>query len=214
MAPIVKPRRRYNASRRQARAEQTRVSILEVAQRRFLERGYAGTTIAVIADEAGVSAETVYKAFGNKAGLVRAIHDRALAGGGDAPTSQRSDEMRAREEDPRTVIRKWGDLATEVMPRVAPILLLIRSAASSAPELAALWEELEDQRLRRMAENAQYFVDGGHLREGRTLEEARDVLWAYTSPELYERLVLRRRWPLERWAQFVSEGITVALLPE
>jgi len=214
MAAIVKPRRRYDASRRRAQAQQTRVSVLEVAQRRFLERGYAATTIGVIAGEAGVSAETIYKAFGNKSGLVRAIHERALAGEGDVPTSQRSDEMRAREEDPHTVIRKWGDFATEVMPRVAPILLLIRSAAASAPELSALWEELEDQRLRRMAENAQYFVEGGHLREGRTLEEARDVLWAYTSPELYERLVLRRRWPLERWGQFVSEGIIAALLPE
>ncbi len=47
-----------------------------------------------------------------------------------------------------------------------------------------------------MTHNARYFVDGGHLRQGCTLEEARDVLWAYTSPELYERLVLRQGWPL------------------
>jgi AcrR family transcriptional regulator len=213
MTTVVKPSRRYDASRRRAQAERTRASVLETAQRLFLAHGYGATTIGAIAREAGVSVETIYKAFGNKPGLVRAIHERALAGEGDVPTSQRSDEMRAREEDPHTVIRRWGDFATEVMPRVAPILLLIRSAAASAPELSALWEELEDQRLRRMADNARYFVDGGHLREGWTLEEARDVLWAYTSPELYERLVLRQRWPLERYGQFVSEGIIAALLP-
>lgn len=212
MAVIVKSRRRYDASRRRAQAERTRVTVLEVAQRLFLAHGYAPTTIGSIAQEAGVSVETVYKAFGNKPGLVRVIHERALAGEGAVPTSQRSDEMRAREKDPRRVIRNWGIFGTQVMPRVAPILLLVRSAAVTAPELAALWDELEEQRLRRMTDNAQYFVDGGHLREGRTLEEARDVLWAYTSPELYERLVLRQRWPLERYGQFVSEGIIAALL--
>jgi len=60
-------------------------------------------------------------AFWNKPGLVRAIHERALAGEGAVPTSQRSDQMRAREKDPRLVIRNWSTFATHMMPRVAPI---------------------------------------------------------------------------------------------
>lgn len=212
MASVVKPSRRYDASGRRAQARLTRTMVLETAQRLFLANGYAATTIAAIAAAAGVSVETIFKAFGNKPGLVRAIHERALAGDESVPTSQRSDEMQAREKDPRRVIWNWGSFAMQVMPRVAPILLLVRSAAATAPELSILWEELEGQRLKRMAHNARYFVDGGHLRQGRTLEEARDVLWAYTSPELYERLVLRQGWPLARWGQFVSDGIIAALL--
>ena len=38
-------------------------------------------------------------------------------------------------------------------------------------------------------------VDRGLLRAEITLEEARDVLWTYSSPELYELLVIRRGWP-------------------
>ncbi|MGI8828428.1 MAG: TetR/AcrR family transcriptional regulator [Candidatus Limnocylindria bacterium] len=212
MASVVKPSRGYDASGRRAQAGRTRTAVLETAQRLFLANGYVATTIATIAAEAGVSVETIYKAFGNKPGVVRAIHERALAGDESLPTSQRSDDMRARETDPRRVIQNWGSFATQVMPRVAPILLLVRSAAATAPELSVLWEELEDQRLTRMADNARYFVDGGHLREGCTQEEARDVLWAYTSPELYERLVLRQGWTVARWGQFVSEGIIAALL--
>lgn len=212
MASVVKPSRRYDASGRRAQARRTRTMVLETAQRLFLANGYAATTIAAIAAAAGVSVETIFKAFGNKPGLVRAIHERALAGDESVPTSQRSDEMQAREKDPRRVIWNWGSFAMQVMPRVAPILLLVRSAAATAPELSILWEELEDQRLKRMTHNARYFVDGGLLRQGCTLEEARDVLWAYTSPELYERLVLRQGWPLARWGQFVSNGIIAALL--
>ena len=213
MPPVVKPRV-YDGTRRRAQAERTRAAVLDVAQRLFLAHGYGATTIAAIAREADVSAETIYKAFGNKPGLVRAIHDVAFAGDGDVPTARRSDEMRSREADPRVLIRKWGEFAVEVMPRVAPILLLVRSAAASAPDLSALWEELENQRLTRMTENARYFSEGDHLRSGVTAEEARDVLWAYTSPELFERLVLRQRWPVNRWGQFISDGIIASLLRE
>lgn len=102
MASAVKPpRRRYDASRRRAQAQRTRASVLATAQRLFLAGGYGATTLGAIAREAGVSVETIYKAFGNKPGLVRAIHELALAGQGAVPTSQRSDEMRAREKDPR-----------------------------------------------------------------------------------------------------------------
>ncbi|WP_354154087.1 MULTISPECIES: TetR/AcrR family transcriptional regulator [unclassified Arthrobacter] len=44
--------------------------------------------MAAIAAEAGVSVETVYKAFGGKTGLVRALYDRNLAGAGSRPCVQ------------------------------------------------------------------------------------------------------------------------------
>ncbi|MGH3646029.1 MAG: TetR/AcrR family transcriptional regulator [Micromonosporaceae bacterium] len=48
-------------------------------------RGYAATTLAAIAREAGVSVETIYKAFGGKSGLVRALYERGLTGIGPVP---------------------------------------------------------------------------------------------------------------------------------
>jgi hypothetical protein len=38
----------------------------------------------------------------------------------------------------------------------------------------------------------------GHLRTGVTLEHATDILWTFSSPELYELLVLRSSWDLPR----------------
>ena len=43
--------------------------------------------------------------------------------------------MRASEIDARKVIQNWGRLTTEVAPRVAPILLLIRTAAATDAEM-------------------------------------------------------------------------------
>jgi AcrR family transcriptional regulator len=212
-SPPLKHRRSYDSSRRRRQALQNRSAVLEAAQRLFLNGGYAATTIASIAEAADVSVETIYKAFGGKGGLVRAIWDQGLAGSGPIPAWRRSDEMQELEADPRKVIQSWGYLTMEVAPRVAPILLLIRTAAATDAEMAVLQEEVEQARLTRMAGNAGLLYDRGDLRKGITLERARDVLWSYSSPELYDLLVLRRGWPLEAYGRFVAEGIIAALLP-
>jgi AcrR family transcriptional regulator len=209
----VKPKRRYDSARRAEQARQTRQAVVDAARRRFLRDGYAATTVTAIAAEAQVSVETIYKAFGGKPGLVRAIWATALAGEGPVPAEMRSDELQEREPDPRQIIRGWGRLTAEVAPKVAPILLLIRSAAATDPEMADLRAELEAERLRRMTSNARHLADAGHLRDNITVERAGEVLWTYSSPELYELLVLSRGWQAERYGAFVAEAITAALLP-
>jgi AcrR family transcriptional regulator len=212
-SPPERTRRSYDSSRRRRQALQNRTAVLEAAQRSFLSIGYAATTIASIAESADVSVETIYKGFGGKGGLVRAIWDQGLAGSGPIPAWRRSDEMQEAEADPSRVIENWGTLTMEVAPRVAPILLLIRTAAAADAEMAALQQDVEHARLTRMADNARHLYDRGYLREGMTLEQARDVLWTYSSPELYDLLVLRRGWPLGRYGRFIVEGIIAALLP-
>ncbi len=213
MAAKVKRTRRYDSTRRQDGAQRRRAAIVESASRLFLREGYVGTTIAKIAGDAGVSEETVYKAFGNKIALVRAIRDRALAGAGPVHAERRSDRMQARENDPRRIIRAWGVLTMEVAPRVAPVLLLLRQAAASDRELAKLQAEMDEARLTRMTHNAQTLLKGGHLRPGIDLDEAADVLWTYSSPELYELFVVRRGWTVERYGRFVADAMIAALLP-
>jgi AcrR family transcriptional regulator len=209
----VKRTRRYDASGRRVQARRNRETVLDAAKRQFLDDGYAGTTVAAIAREAGVSVETIYKAFGGKSGLVRAIYERGLIGRGPIPAYQRSDEMRARETDPRTIMREWGVLTTEVAAEVTPIRLLMRSAAATDPEMAALLNDSDDERLERMHHHARFLHQRGYLRDSVTVSEATDVLWTCSSMELYELLVLKRGWPDHRFAQFVAEFMIAALLP-
>src|SRR5665213_3539873 len=134
----VNPKRPYDSVRRREQARQTRAAIIDAARRRFLDGGFANTTIAAIANEARVSVDTVYKAFGGKPGLVSAICQEALTGEGPVPAETRSDAMQATEPDPREIIRRWGALTIEVAPQIAPILLLVRAAATVDPEMARL----------------------------------------------------------------------------
>lgn len=209
----VKPKRPYDASRRRERAQQRRDLIIDAAERRFLGDGYAPTTVATIAADAGVSVDTIYKSFGGKPGLVRAVHDRALQGQGPVPAEQRSDHLQAAEPDARRVIEGWGTLTSEVAPRVAPILLLVRTAAATDPEVAVLLAELDAARLRRMTDNARRLHGTGQLGPGLTVAFVADVLWTFSSPELYELLVLRRGMPLPEYGRFVGQAMVASLQP-
>jgi AcrR family transcriptional regulator len=208
----VKHKRAYDASRRRAQAHRNHARIVETAERLFLRDGFATTTIAAVAAEADVSVDTIYKSFGGKAGLVRAIRTRALEGEGPVAAERRSDELHAHQADARAIIRAWGALTAEVAPRVSPILLLIRDAAATNAESRALVEEMDGDRLRRMTDNARRLRDAGHLREDVTLARAADVLWTYSSPELYELLVLRRGWTPADYGRFIAEAMADALL--
>jgi AcrR family transcriptional regulator len=208
----AKGTRRYNSRGRQAQARRTREAILGIARRGFLADGYAATTMASIAEEAGVAVDTAHKAFGGKAGLARAIYERGLAGQGPVSAPQRSDEMQRGEHDPHAIVHRWGMLSTEVAPLVAPVHLLIREAAATDPDMAALLADSDRARRERMRHNAQTLAERGHLRTGITVQDATDVLWTYSSPELYELLVLHCGWDLTRYGQFLGDAIASALL--
>lgn len=212
MTGVKGTRRRYDSSGRQARARRNQQAVLDVAQRLFLDDGYGATTVAQIAAEADVSVETVFKAFGGKSGLVRAIFDRALRGQGSATAYERSDEMRARETDPRTIMQRWGELTTEVAERMTPIRLLIRAAAVTDPDIAALLDDSDAERLQRMRHHAEFLAERGYLREGITTDKATDVLYTCSSLEIYEVLVLQRGWPPHEFARFVADFMITALL--
>jgi AcrR family transcriptional regulator len=209
----VKTTRRYDASNRRAQALRNREVILDVAHRQFLDGGYATTTIAAIAAEAGVSVETIYKAFGGKPGLVRAIYERGLSGRQPIPAFQRSDAMRQDTPDPQTIMRNWGVLASEVGSVVSPIVRLVRAAAVTDPDMAALLETANDNREQRARHHARFLKQRGYLREDLTLTEATDILWTATSDEFYDLLVTQRGWSPSRFARFIGDYLTTALLP-
>ena len=208
----VKVSRRYDATGRRRQARATRAHILEVARGRFLTDGFAATTISAIAQDASVSVDTIYKSFGGKPGLVRSIHEQGLAGEGEVHAEIRSDALQTTEKDPRAVMRGIGRLAMEIAPLLAPVLLLIRDAAITDSDMAALKVELDDQRLERMTHNASNLRNAGFLRTGLTIAEARDIMWTYSSSELYELLVVIRGWSLEEYGAFIADALASALL--
>jgi len=212
MSENVKTRRRYDSSARRRQAEQNRRAILAAARNCFLQHGYAATTVPAVAGAAGVSTETVYKAFGPKHALVRALWEHGLQGRGTVPAPKRSDALSSSEPDPVALLREWGQLAKEVSPEVSPIVLLIRDAAAHDTEMAVLLDEVDQQRRDRMRGNAERLDSHGWLQPGVGVDRATDVLWTYTSHELYELLVVKSGWSGDAYGDFICDSLIAALL--
>jgi AcrR family transcriptional regulator len=208
------PRRAYDSSRRQEQARVQRRRILECARRRFLENGYAGTTLGAIASDAGVSVETIYKAFRNKAGVLKEVFDFSVAGDDEpVPMIERDHAhwMRA-EPDPRKKLAMFAVHMSESMPRAAPIFLLARAAASSEPEIQKLVAQWRAGQLHGLGLLAAHLDEGGHLRPGLDRNKARDLLWTINSTEVYDLLVLERGWTPEQYREFLAQSMIDALL--
>ena len=206
-------KRSYDASRRQALASQSRARVLDAARAQFLTSGYRATTLVRIAAEADVSVQSVNKSFGNKAGLLRALFDVAIVGDDEPVPLAKRDWITAIHDEPdaRQKLHMYATVLAEMLPRTAPIQLLIRQA-SDDPVIAQVWQGIRFGRLMGMTDLATNLAEGGHLRAGITTDAARDILWAYSSPELYELLVIERGWPTDRYATFVESGTAAELL--
>nr|BFF18256.1 hypothetical protein GCM10025730_17770 [Promicromonospora thailandica] len=92
MSVTGSPTRGYRSDLRRRQAAETRARIVAAAAELFGELGYAGTTLARIAERAQVSVETVQKA-GPKAALMRAAVEVSSFGveeRSSSPTSTRA----------------------------------------------------------------------------------------------------------------------------
>src|SRR5919205_4323677 len=123
MTEPVKPRRRYDATRRRQQGAEsrraTREAIVEAAARLFRERGYVATTIDAIAREAGVAPQTVYTAFGNKREILTALMRSRVAGDEEGTPMDAREWIRAAREqdDPREILRLIARGGTRLFAR-------------------------------------------------------------------------------------------------
>src|SRR3982074_180365 len=144
MAERVKTRR-YDSPRRRAQAAATRREILDAAQRLFERQGYAATTMAAIATEAGVALKTVYVAFETKSGVLRALWNLLLRGERDeVPVAQQQWYREILDErDPERQLRLVARNSRLVKMRIGAVMEVIRSAAPTDPDIEGLWNRIQ-----------------------------------------------------------------------
>lgn len=187
---------------------------MRAAYELLVENGYAATTIAAIAERAGVSAPTVYAGFGSKAQLLKAAIDIAFAGDDDStPVAARPLSTWVYEADTaEDLVGRYAEMMGELASRAGAIYDVLVRAADTEPELAALLADLEQQRLRAATMVARGIRDRGGLPRGRSLGEARDVVWIVNAPELYVNLTTKRRWSTKRYVAWARNTLTKLVL--
>ncbi len=217
MPDAVKPPRRvYRSPTREASARRTRQVIVAAATGLFVQRGYAATSLAEIAADAGVARPTVFAAFGSKPALLQQVLDQALAGDDEpVPVAQR--EWFApvwRASSPAEVLDAYAAVCSVIGGRAAELFEVVRRAADASVEIAGLWDGLLANRragARMVIEHARGL---GPLRPDLAGERAVDVLWLLNDPANYANLVSRQGWPPHEFVEWLARTMRSALLED
>jgi AcrR family transcriptional regulator len=213
VAEVKGPERRYESPLRAQQAAATRRAVLTAARELFVANGYGATTLDDIARRAGVSKPTVFTAVGNKAALLSAIRDVAMAGD-DLPVTV-ADRPSARqivdEPDAARAVELLAALMTGISERYAEISEVIRGAAATGEAAAReLWETSETQRLAGARHWTRTLAAKASLRTDE--QSTVDLMWLLMAPDSYYRLVHLRGWTSERYRDWLATALAALLI--
>ena len=201
-------KRNVRSTYRQQQAEATRQRIVAGARSRFRERGYAATTIEQIAAEAGVGVATVYAAFGSKQGLLKGMREAMLAESGIPALLE---EMKAA-PDPRRKLEIQAKLVRQQMERSYDVIAAHREGSRASASVAEEHRGVLDARARVFQDIARQLEPG--LAPGTDVRTAADILWVFSSEELYRELVIERGWSPDRFEHWLADTLRAQLLRE
>lgn len=198
----------------QARTRRTRAAVIDAARTLFAERGYAATTIEAISEAADTPQPTIYRLFGSKLGILKALIDVSIAGDDEEVAMLDRPQVREllAEPDPRGRLAGFAALLSDVMARAAPVHRLVADAARSEQDAAALLADIARQREDGQRRVARSLARSGALRPSLRERDAADIIYALASPELYSLLVFDRGWTGERYQNWMTSILSDQLL--
>ena len=202
----------YDNRQRHESARATRGRIVDAARASFLRNGFSGTTVRQVADDAGVSQETIYKSFGSKAALLKSVYDVTLAGDDeDLPLAARPEVSAVREATtPLAAATAYAELAQVISSRIDPLLRVLLGSRDTDASLAEFARTTEQERLVGSGFYVRHWDQLGWLRNDITVDQAIDSVWALNSPQP-RWLLLDHGWSEERYTQWLGELILHAV---
>lgn len=202
-----RPRRRYVSPLRTAALEATHGRIIASARELFTTLGYQATTLAAIADAAGVSVPRV-NLSGTKAHLLVEAYQRTSSDEAvvrpitDEPSFQQL--MALPTEEALTAYVTW---LADHHARSVRLWFALREAAALDPEAAAAYEAVVASDERAFVAGVAWAAERGLL-TGDAPAEDRACSWAViSSAETYQRFVARYGWTHEQYAAWVRRAL-------
>jgi AcrR family transcriptional regulator len=198
--------RRYTSPLRQERAADTRRRIATAALDLFTEGGPGGTTVAAIAERAGVSAQTVYATFGSKGAILRAL----LSQMEEDADAARWRERIASEPDPRLKLTAFAQWSAGLFASIKPVIAAAQGTAGD-PALLELRDEANGHRRAALDALVGTIEAGGTLRPGLSHGQAVDRAWILTAVEPYLAASDGCGWTDTAYAEWLA-GLLVSQL--
>jgi TetR/AcrR family transcriptional regulator, regulator of autoinduction and epiphytic fitness len=207
-------KRTYNSKRRQEQALLTQRVIIDAARKLFIGHGYNGATMDMIAQEAGVAVETVYANFGNKRAVLSRLVDISIVGDDEPVTLFQREGPQAvfAEKDQYRQVQLFSIDMTNIMSRMAPLFEIMRAAAKTEPDISTMLQKILHDRVGGMKVFLRAVLSNGPLRNGLTLEQAAETVWAVSSGEVFSLLVMDRGWSQDKYQKWLADSLTRLIL--
>jgi AcrR family transcriptional regulator len=203
----------YDNSSRAAKAQATRTRVLDAAAAAFRAQGFGATTIRGVAEAAGVSPETVYKTFRNKATLFKSVYDRTLAGD-DEPVGMpdRPDAQAvATATTPLGSAWAYARMAAGISAHIGPLLRPVYGAHGTDPDLAEFMRTIDAERLAGAGMVTSFWDSRGWIRPAVGPKLAQDIVWALNSTYTYLQLQ-DRGWTDEVYVEWLGTTLATTVL--
>jgi AcrR family transcriptional regulator len=170
--------------------------------------------MAAVAAEADVALKTVYAAFETKSGVLRALWHLLLRGDeDDAPVAERPWFREVIDEpDPGRQLRLTARNSRIVKLRIGELLEVIRTAAPTDPDIAALWDRIQGDFHENQRSIVESIAEKDALRPGLSVDRAADILWTLNHPTVWQLLVRERGWTPEEHERWWSDVACAELL--
>ena len=196
---------------RKDRARATRMRIVRSAHQMFVERGYEPSTMASIAQAAGVAVQTVYFVFHTKAELLQEVCRTAVLGENARPPDEQTwyRELE-RETDAAELLTRFVKNIAPIAERTAPISAVIREVRD--PEALEVYHESERHRREAYRHTIRLLARDGRLRPDLDEERATEILMFLAGPQSFLTLVREYGWPLDTWVTWTAAVLIEQLL--
>ncbi len=181
--------------------------MLKAAKALFVRHGIDRVTIAQIADKAEVSGSTVYALYKSKEGVLRALMRSSLFGRRFRAAREKLEGV----TDPVRLVALSAHVARAIYESEAAELGLIRGASAFSPALRKLEQEFEKVRYEMQEERVRLLFAQGMEAKRLGLDEARRLLWMYTSRDVYRMLVREGGWMPDQYQAWLSDTLVKAL---
>jgi AcrR family transcriptional regulator len=184
-----------------------------VARQLFIKYGYAGATIDAIAHKAGVASETIFATFGSKRAILADVINTAVNGDQPVPVLEQPGPQAIRQQtEPKQALQLFATDISGRLERVAPVFAVMRAAAQTEPDIAELLKDQLGIRLRNISTLAEHLAAQKVLRKELNTEQAADIIWAITSPEVFSLLTVERGWSKEQYVRWLEDTLARSLL--
>jgi AcrR family transcriptional regulator len=190
------------------RAAVTRQTILRAARELFRERGYSATTAKALAEHAGVAVQTIYSAFGSKAGVASALVELAIEESGILELARRIPSVR----DPGEAITLIVGIRRRLRERAGETIAAMREGAAIEPALRQAWEEGQRQRRHGQLLLMRRLEEQGALADGLDAARAADITGALTADEVVDVLIDERGWSYDEYEAWMTDALKRLLL--